>query len=137
MNQLIRFPLRAERAAWPLVLVASEETSPRRRRVSLIGECLAGYVYRPGQDLMVSLPGGARRRYAICGYDATELRLDIEVPADGASGWAETAEIGDPVVAEGPRRARTRRRDPDLARLIRDELRRIRRRSRISGWARA
>lgn len=109
MNQTFPVPVRVGRPAWPLVVVGAREVTPAMRRVSLIGETLAGFDYRPGQDLVLSLPapgGPARRHYTIRGFDRAELRLDIDVLVHGAgpgSRWAETAKIGDPVLAEGPR----------------------------------
>ncbi|HTX49489.1 MAG TPA: siderophore-interacting protein [Caulobacteraceae bacterium] len=109
MNQAFPLPVRLARQAWPLVVVGSRELTPAMRRVSLVGETLAGFDYRPGQDLVLSLPslaGVARRHYTIRGFDREELRLDVDVLVHGAgpgSRWAETAKIGDPVLAEGPR----------------------------------
>ena len=109
MNQAFPLPVRLARQAWPLVVVGSRAITPAMRRVSLIGETLAGFEHRPGQDLVLSLPapgGAARRHYTIRGFDRHELRLDIDVLVHGAgpgSRWAETAKIGDPVLAEGPR----------------------------------
>ena len=110
MTQLFTFPAQPARAAWPLVVVGSREITPRLRRVSLIGECLEGFVHRPGQSLVLSLPqpGGAlaRRHYTIRDFDREELRLDIDLVAHGQTPgvrWAQSARIGDPILAEGPR----------------------------------
>jgi NADPH-dependent ferric siderophore reductase len=109
MTQVFRFPARPGRPVWPLLVVGSYEITPSMRRVSLIGESLEGFHYRPGQDLVLSLPsteGAARRHYTIRGFDPTELRLDIDVVVHGAgpgSRWAQSACVGDPVLAQGPR----------------------------------
>jgi NADPH-dependent ferric siderophore reductase len=109
MNLATPFRARPGRQAWPLVVVGSREVTPAMRRVSLIGDTLASFDYRPGQDLVLTLPapdGAARRHYTIRGFDADELRLDIDVVVHGAgpgSRWADTARVGDPVLAEGPR----------------------------------
>jgi len=56
VTQVFTFPTHPYRAAWPLVVVASHAITPRMRRVSLIGESLAGFAHRPGQSLMLGLP---------------------------------------------------------------------------------
>ena len=116
MTQVFTFPAHPHRAAWPLVVVASRQLTPRTRRVSLIGESLEGFAHRPGQSLVLGLPqpcgGVARRSYAIRHFDREELRIDLDVVTHGASPtggaspgvrWAQSARIGDPVLAEGPR----------------------------------
>jgi NADPH-dependent ferric siderophore reductase len=110
MQQTFSSRLRPARPAWPLVVVGAMDLSPRMRRVSLVGESLEGFAWRPGQDMVLSLPqpggGVARRHYTIRAFDAAECRLDVDVVLHGASpgaSWAATARIGDPVLAEGPR----------------------------------
>lgn len=110
MTQVFTFPAHPSRSAWPLVVVASRQITPRMRRVSLIGEALEGFAHRPGQSLVLGLPqpcgGLARRHYAIRRFDRDELRLDIDLVTHGVSPgvrWAQQAHIGDPVLAEGPR----------------------------------
>jgi NADPH-dependent ferric siderophore reductase len=109
VTQVFTFPAHPIRSAWPLVVVASHAITPRMRRVSLIGESLAGFAHRPGQSLVLGLrqAGGglARRHYAIRRFDREELRLDLDLVTHGASPgvrWAQSARIGDPVLAEGP-----------------------------------
>lgn len=107
MQQAV-FPLRT-RPVWPLTIVGAETITPRTRRVSLIGEGLEAFTYRPGQDLVLSLPtagGVARRHYTIRQLDRAEARLDIDFVMHGASPatrWAESVKVGDAVLAEGPR----------------------------------
>lgn len=109
MSKVFSFPLRPGRPVWPLTVVGSREIAPRLRRVSLIGESLAGFDYQPGQDLVLGLPtpqGVARRHYTIRAFDRAELRLDVDVVIHGeAPGacWAAGCRIGDPVLAQGPR----------------------------------
>ena len=110
MHETIAFPARAARPVWPLVVVAARDVTPRMRRVSLVGEALERFSWRPGQDLVFSLPqsggGVARRHYTIRAFDPHELRLEVDVVLHGASPgarWAASAKIGDPVTAEGPR----------------------------------
>jgi NADPH-dependent ferric siderophore reductase len=109
VTQVFTFPAHPYRSAWPLVVVASHAITPRMRRVSLIGESLAGFAHQPGQSLVLGLPqtcgGLARRHYAIRRFDHEELRLDLDLVTHGASPgvrWAQSGRIGDPVLAEGP-----------------------------------
>jgi NADPH-dependent ferric siderophore reductase len=108
MQQSYALPPRA-RPVWPLTVVGAEPLTPRTRRVSLIGEGLETFSYRPGQDLVLSLPtpdGFASRHYTIRRMDRQEARLDIDFVMHGASPatrWAERVKVGDAVLAEGPR----------------------------------
>jgi NADPH-dependent ferric siderophore reductase len=103
-------------ARWPLTVVGAVDITPRMRRVILVGESLDGFDYRPGQDLVLSLPdenggpenngGVVRRHYTIRRFDAPELRLDIDFVLHGrspATDWARRAALGDIITAEGPR----------------------------------
>src|ERR1700761_9472544 len=59
-------------ARWPLTVVAAADVSPRMRRVSLVGEGMESFEFRPGQDLVLNLPGNdgvARRHYTIRRFD--------------------------------------------------------------------
>jgi NADPH-dependent ferric siderophore reductase len=100
--------LRPPRPSWTLTVVGARDVTPRMREVSLIGE-LGGFSYRPGQDLVLSLPtpaGAAKRHYTIRRFDAAEQRIDIQFVLHGASpatNWARGAKQGDNIVAEGPR----------------------------------
>jgi NADPH-dependent ferric siderophore reductase len=109
-DQPIRFPGRPPRASWRLTVVAAHDVTPRMRRVSLVGDALGAFSYRPGQDLVLNLPtpngGTVRRHYTIRSYDAAEQRLEIDFVLHGASpatNWARNAKLGDAIVAEGPR----------------------------------
>ena len=95
---------------WPLTVVGAQDLTPRMRRVSLVGDTLEAFEYRPGQDLVLNLPDGAggqvRRHYTIRRFDAAETRLEIDFVLHGrspATDWARRAAIGDQIVAEGPR----------------------------------
>src|SRR5471030_214815 len=95
---------------WPLTVVGAQDITPRMRRVSLVGEALDRFEYRPGQDLALNLPdkdgGQVRRHYTIRRFDPAEARLEIDFVLHGASPatrWASGAAIGDQVVVEGPR----------------------------------
>jgi NADPH-dependent ferric siderophore reductase len=109
MSLIDSVPGRRERPSWRLTVVGARDVTPRMREVSFIGEDLARFAYRPGQDLVLSLPtpqGVARRHYTIRRFDACELRLDIQFVLHGASPatrFARSAAIGEEIVAEGPR----------------------------------
>ena len=106
MNQTLTFPRRDARARWDLMVVGSCDLGEGLRRVSLIGDDdLEGHIFRPGQVLELSLPGGGppRRQYVIAAFDRQELRLDLDVPVNNdaaAACWLQHARIGDPIVAE-------------------------------------
>ena len=109
MNPSITFPARAQRPTWQLTVVGARDVTPRMREISLIGDGLATFAYRPGQDLVLNLPteaGTARRHYTVRRFDPAELRLDIQFVLHGdapAARWSREARIGDDLVAEGPR----------------------------------
>ena len=97
------------RPTWRLTVVAAHDVTPRMRRVSLIGEELGQFRHRPGQDLAFSFPtegGYARRHYTIRRFDPAERRLDIDMVLHGdspATRWARGVQLGDQVMAQGPR----------------------------------
>lgn len=95
---------------WPLTVVSAFDVTPQMRRVSLVGETLDRFQFRPGQDLVLTLPDAhgaiARRHYTIRRFDAPEGRLDIDFVLHGrspATDWARRVSLGDEVTAEGPR----------------------------------
>src|ERR1700722_5592580 len=62
-------------ARWPLTVVAAADITPRMRRVSLVGEAMESFAFRPGQDLVLNLPGeggSVRRHYTIRSFDRAE-----------------------------------------------------------------
>ena len=103
------FSGRPQRPTWRLTVVGARDVTPHMREVSLIGDDLAAFSYRPGQDLVLSLPtpgGTVRRHYTIRRYDRAELRLDIQFVLHGSSPatrWATSAQVGETILAEGPR----------------------------------
>jgi NADPH-dependent ferric siderophore reductase len=104
------FTGRPDRPTWELTVVGAEDVTPRMRRVSLIGDALTTFSHRPGQDLVLSLPGGplgpARRHYTIRNFDRAELKLDIDFVLHGdspATRWARGAKVGETITAQGPR----------------------------------
>jgi NADPH-dependent ferric siderophore reductase len=91
-------------------VVATEQLTPRMRRVTVQCDAMVGVSIRPAQDveLLLREPGGRRvkRRYTIrTARPATgELDLDVLLHGSGAgSTWGETAQPGDTVDFQGPR----------------------------------
>lgn len=109
MPRDIPFGTRPPRPSWQLTAVGARDVTPRMREVSLIGDDLAAFSHRPGQDLALSLPtetGAVRRHYTVRRFDKTELRLDIQFVLHGdapAARWAREVRHGDQIAAEGPR----------------------------------
>jgi NADPH-dependent ferric siderophore reductase len=103
------FSGRPQRPTWRLTVVGARDVTPHMREVSLIGDDLAAFSHRPGQDLVLSLPtpaGAVRRHYTVRRFDSDELRLDIQFVLHGdspATRWATSAQIGETILAEGPR----------------------------------
>jgi NADPH-dependent ferric siderophore reductase len=112
---------------WPLTVVGAIDITPRMRRVSLVGEAMEAFEFRPGQDLVLNLPGSdgaARRHYTIRRFDRAEGRLEIDFILHGrspATTWAKGAAIGDEIVAEGPRGRTSVRGDADWRLFTGDE----------------
>ncbi|HEY1751785.1 MAG TPA: siderophore-interacting protein [Caulobacteraceae bacterium] len=105
-----RLPVaRPPRPIWRLTVVGARDVTPRMREVSLIGDDLAAFDHKPGQDLVLNIPvdgGAAKRHYTVRRFDRDELRLDIQFVMHGdspATRWARLAACSDPLVAEGPR----------------------------------
>jgi NADPH-dependent ferric siderophore reductase len=100
---------RAPRPIWRLTVVAARDVTPRMREISLIGDDLATFDHKPGQDLVLNIPvdgGTARRHYTVRRFDRAEQRLDIQFVLHGshpAADWARRVGLGDGLVAEGPR----------------------------------
>jgi NADPH-dependent ferric siderophore reductase len=100
---------RAPMPAWPLTVVGAWNVTPRMRRVRFTGEVGDGFVWRPGQDLVLALPfagGEARRHYTIRSFDPEEQTFDIDFALHGdspATLWARAAMLGDQILAQGPR----------------------------------
>jgi NADPH-dependent ferric siderophore reductase len=109
MSQPLPFSIRPPRPTWKLTVVGAEDVTPRMRRVSFVG-ALGAFQHRPGQDLVLNLPGprgeSFRRHYTIRRFDRAEERLEIDFVLHGASpatDWARAAKLGDEILVEGPR----------------------------------
>jgi NADPH-dependent ferric siderophore reductase len=93
-----------------LEVVATSDITPTMRRIRCTAANLAGFAYRPGQDLMLAVPTPSgdtfRRRYTIRALDpgVPALDLDVVLHGDGpAAAWAASAKPGDRIEAIGPR----------------------------------
>ncbi len=113
LRRVIPGALRPPLPAWRLEVVGRSEVTPRMARVSFTGD-LADLTWRPGQDLVLSLPqaGGeaARPHYTIRDFDPATRRLDIDFVLHGESPavrWARQTRPGEAIEAQGPR-GRTR-----------------------------
>jgi NADPH-dependent ferric siderophore reductase len=116
LGEMLRRPLRS----WTLVVNGRLEITPRMLRVSFAAADLAAEPWKPGQDLVLSLPqtdgGQARRHYTIRDVDPAAGRLDIDFVLHGdspAGRWARSAKTGDRLEAQGPRGRTTLASDVD------------------------
>ncbi|WP_200937161.1 MULTISPECIES: siderophore-interacting protein [unclassified Phenylobacterium] len=94
-----------------LVMVSSEDLTPRMRRLTLSVAGAEPFEPRAGQDLVMLLPDGAgglgRRHYTIRSYRPEQRQIDIDfvIHSRNTPGarWALEAKAGDEVIAFGPR----------------------------------
>jgi NADPH-dependent ferric siderophore reductase len=93
-----------------LRVVGLDNIGTATRAVRLASDDLSGFVYAPGQDLMllVDTSGGRiiRRRYTIRRFDASAnvVELDVITDSDGPGGrWLRGLTLGDEVEGIGPR----------------------------------
>jgi NADPH-dependent ferric siderophore reductase len=103
-------PRRPPLTSWSLTVIGQAPVTPRMLRVRFTGAELESLIWRPGQDLVLSLPqaGGslARRHYTINDFNRAEQRLDIDFVLHGDSPavrWARSAKPGEVIEAQGPR----------------------------------
>jgi len=100
----------ADAELWPLTVSAVTSITADYRRVTFEGPGVDQLRFRPGQDLMLRIPGpGDRvtnRRYTIRGADpaAATVTVDMVVHGDGPGArWAADAAPGQRLDAIGPR----------------------------------
>jgi len=93
-----------------MAVVGQTPVTERMRRVSLVLEDTEDFHWIPGQDMVLELPLAsgetARRHYTIRHFDEAEQRIDIDfvLHGDGASApWLDQVQIGDRIIAMGPR----------------------------------
>lgn len=91
-------------------VVSSTGLTPHMQRIELGAAELAGFSYRPGQDVMllVAVDGRrpVRRRYTIRQLDAPRQRLTIDVVLHGdgpGERWVRSAKPGDRIEGIAPR----------------------------------
>jgi NADPH-dependent ferric siderophore reductase len=106
LDRVMRPPMRS----WNLTVTGRTQLTPRMMRVSFAAADLVAETWRPGQDLVLSLPqtdgSTARRHYTIRGADRASGRLDIDFVVHGDSPavrWARSASAGEVIEAQGPR----------------------------------
>ncbi len=100
----------ADAAVWRLTVSAVTPITVDYRRVTFDGPGLEQFAFRPGQDLMLRVPGPdaglTNRRYTIRAADpkAATVTVDMVVHGDGPGArWAARAAPGDGLDAIGPR----------------------------------
>ena len=100
----------ADAALWPLTVSTVSPITDDYRRLTFDGPGLGQLSFRPGQDLMLRIPGPdgglTNRRYTIRAADreAATITIDMVVHGDGPGAqWAATAAPGDSLEAIGPR----------------------------------
>lgn len=106
MSDAAAFAARVGAIAMELEVLGVSEPVPSVRRVRLTGPGLEEMAPKPGQDMMLTVTPGSRRRYTVRAYDAASpwVDLDFVLHGDGpAARWAAGARAGDRVEAIGPR----------------------------------
>ena len=106
MSDAATFAARVGAIAMELEVLGVSEPVPSVRRVRLTGPGLENMAPKPGQDMMLTVTPGSRRRYSVRAYDASApwVDLDFVLHGDGpAARWAFGAQPGDSVEAIGPR----------------------------------
>ncbi|MHB8438642.1 MAG: siderophore-interacting protein [Acidimicrobiales bacterium] len=95
---------------WSLEVVEAWNTTPSMRRVRFTGPGIEHLAYKPGQDLMFSVPAADgttyRRRYTIRAFDPGARTVDVDIVLHGhgpGATWAAAVEPGGRVDALGPR----------------------------------
>ena len=93
-----------------MMVAGTEMVTARMRRVSLVSDDLENFDWSPGQDMVLELPLAdgeiVRRHYTIRHFDEAEQRIDVDfvLHGDGASAqWLGRVQIGDKIIAMGPR----------------------------------
>lgn len=97
--------------AWALRVIDSFDATPRMRRVVLTADDIAELDYKPGQALVMMIPGpdgepAGRRDYTIRAFDRAKGTISIDFVLHGDTPgpkWARAARAGDTIEARGPR----------------------------------
>jgi len=88
------------RPKWSLLVAGRRLDAPDAWRLRLVADHDEAVACRPGQWLLLTLPGAQRCVGRVEGFDPQELRLDLALSDGAAARWAAGAEIGDAVCAE-------------------------------------
>jgi NADPH-dependent ferric siderophore reductase len=119
-----RPPLRS----WTFRVVDSFDTKPNMRRVILTADDISEFSYKPGQAIVLMIPGPGgdpgRRDYTIRNMDRTTGTIGVDFVLHGdtpAPTWARQAKPGDTIEARGPRDGTVLRPDADWHLLTGDE----------------
>src|SRR5262249_53138781 len=100
MSSTLALSHAAARPIWSLLVAGQRVGTPDAWRLRLVADHDEAVACRPGQWLMLTLPGERRCVGRVEGFDADELRLELVLSDCAAARWAAAAEIGDPVCAE-------------------------------------
>jgi NADPH-dependent ferric siderophore reductase len=106
MTDAAAFAARVGAVAMELEVLSVSSPVPSVKRVRLTGAGLENMAPQPGQDMMLTVVPGSRRRYSVRNYDPAGpwVDLDFVLHGDGpAARWAETVGAGTSVEAIGPR----------------------------------
>lgn len=119
-----RPPLRS----WDFRVVDSFDVKPNMRRVVLTADDIRDLTYKPGQALVLMIPGSGgepgRRDYTIRSMDRAAGTISVDFVLHGqtpAPTWACQAKPGDTLEARGPRGGTVLRPDADWHLLTGDE----------------
>jgi NADPH-dependent ferric siderophore reductase len=119
-----RPPLRS----WDFRVVDSFDVKPNMRRVVLTADDIGDLTYKPGQALVLMIPGPSgepgRRDYTIRSMDRAAGTISVDFVLHGdtpAPTWARRAKLGDRLEARGPRGGTVLRPDADWHLLTGDE----------------
>lgn len=95
--------------AWTFEVVDAYDVNPRMRRVVYTAPDLGELEYKPGQEIIMLLPGEdgpERRHYTIRSLDKANRRLDVDFVLHGdspAGRYCREARAGDQLTVLGPR----------------------------------
>jgi NADPH-dependent ferric siderophore reductase len=95
--------------AWTFEVVDAYDVNPRMRRVVYTAPDLEELSYKPGQEIIMLLPGEdgpERRHYTIRSLDRAAGRLDVDFVLHGdspAGRYCRAAKAGDKLTVLGPR----------------------------------
>lgn len=113
--------------AWTFEVVDAFDVTPRMRRVVYTAADLDQLDYKPGQEIILMLPGDEgpeRRHYTIRGLDRAKKTLDVDFVLHGdspAGKYCRAAKPGDTLAVLGPRGRHVIREGADWRLFVGDE----------------